>query len=208
VNSETLDSKPTPEFLMALGTINFLWASIEAYASAALFSLLEIDQHDFTILVGRSEVIPKFEKIRLILTHRSDGRLQQAIDLICKLQKLRPDRNAITHGYYQGKSARGEHIFFLMADAMIDEKEGGVRKMRVFTDQELGDHCSKTMDLFTEIQSVLIAQKCASCLAGHLWFQTTCVDKTRTIRPLAIICMAGASRVQSIAILLRWPRHA
>ena len=110
MSEDALDSKPTSEFLLALGAINLLWANIEAYSSAALFGLLEIDERDFTILVGRSEVIPKFEKIKQILEHRNDVRLQRVKNFICELQKLRQDRNAITHGYYQGATKRGESV--------------------------------------------------------------------------------------------------
>jgi hypothetical protein len=147
MSEEKLDSKPTPEFLSILGAINLFWASMEVYAAAALFSLLEINESDFTILVGRSDIVPKFEKIKLILEHRKDPRLQRAKEFVSELKRLRPDRNAITHGHYQGETTRGEYIFFLMADAMIDDEEGGVRKMRIFTEKELADHCSKTVNL-------------------------------------------------------------
>ncbi len=153
---EILDSSkpPSRELLICLGAINLQWALVETYATAALFSLLALDEHDFTILLGRLEIIPKLKKIQQILEHRGDDvRLKSIGDLIARVDALRPDRNALTHGAYQGTSKAGEYIFFLMGDAMFDKEEGRSRKMRVFTDDNLLAHANETADIFLKIQN-------------------------------------------------------
>ena len=139
---------------------------MEAFASAALFSILQVEERDFTTLLGRLDILSKFEKIREILEHRSDARLQQVKDLLVELRRLRPDRNAITHGYYDGSSKRGEHCFLLMADTMMDEEHGRVRKMRAFTNQDLADHSNKTLDLLLKVHSIFDSAKMRELFGG------------------------------------------
>jgi hypothetical protein len=167
VTEERLDIvAPSPEVLMALGAINLLWASVESSVSAALFSVLEMDERDFTILIGRLEIIPKLKKLEQIMTHRGDSRTDFVKQAIARVNDLRPDRNAVTHGVYQGKTKKGEHVFFLMADLMLDEEVGSARKMRVFADQELGEHASKTLDLLTSIEQAFDSKNMRKLFEG------------------------------------------
>ena len=78
-----LDQSPDPSLLGQVGAINILWAIVEAEVSAALFSLFDIDDLEFIILLGRMEIIPKLKKLEQILKHRNDkARENIALDLI------------------------------------------------------------------------------------------------------------------------------
>jgi hypothetical protein len=168
MSEEFLEARaPSAGLLMALGAINLLWASAEACVSAALFSVLEMDERDFTTLIGRLEIIPKLQKLHQILEHRGDSRGAFVKDVIARANDLRPDRNAVTHGVYEGTTKKGEYVFLLMADLMLDEEEGIVRKMRVFSDQQLGEHASKTLDLFTEIQRAFDSENMRKLFEGR-----------------------------------------
>jgi hypothetical protein len=163
-----LDLPPSRELLVSLGAINLLWASIETYVSAALFSLLTIDEHDFAILLGRLEITPKLKKMHQILEHRGDiARVKSVAKLMATVETLRPDRNALTHGYYEGVTKKGEYLFFLMGDFLFDKKEGSARKMRVFTNQDLADHAEQTLNLFVRIKDAFDSPEMMKLFAGQ-----------------------------------------
>jgi hypothetical protein len=173
VSEENLDATaPSSELMMALGAINLIWAAVEAYVSAALFSVLEMDERDFTTLIGRSEIIPKLKKLEQILAHRGDSRTEFVKQVIARAEDLRPDRNAVTHGVYQGKTKKREYVFLLMADLMLDKEVGSVRRMRVFTDEQLGEHLTKTLDLLEDIQRAFDLKEMRKLFVGSFLIPT------------------------------------
>jgi hypothetical protein len=161
MNSDTdkndiLDPSPDATLLIYLGAINIYWAMVEAHVSAALFSLLELDDLEFTILLGRLEIVPKLKKLEQILRHRKNEEKEKFVtELIKCVDKLRPDRNAL----YQGKSNRGEYAFALMADVLFEEDSEAAKKMRVFTVDTLKDHVGETIDLLPKIHAAFDSPK-------------------------------------------------
>jgi hypothetical protein len=139
-------SAPDAALLHSLGQVTLAWSIVDEMLSAALFSLLSIDKFEFTILMGKIEIPTKLLKLVQILSHRKDN---QHLKFVQKLQTdmddLRADRNALTHGVYQGKSNRGELFFMVASDVIFDKvHDDTVYKMRVFTHQTIADHLAKT----------------------------------------------------------------
>ena len=70
-------------------------------------ALLSIDKFEFTILIGKIEFPTKLAKLDQILSHRKDKpRLTFVRELKTEMDDLRGDRNALTHGVYQGGRIR------------------------------------------------------------------------------------------------------
>ena len=113
---------------------------------------MEIDEKELTILAGRLEIIPKLKKIELILQHRNDkARLAFVGSLLSRVEKIRPDRNAITHGVYKGKSKSGEYFFLLTADLLFEEERATAYKFRPFTHPMLSQHIRDTVAIATDL---------------------------------------------------------
>ena len=154
-----LDESPDQLLLEMVGAINIIWAMVEAEISAALFSLFDIDDLEFIILLGRMEIIPKLKKLEQILKHRNDKTKEKtASGLIREVENLRQDRNALAHGVYQGRSKRGEYAFALMADILFEDF-GSSKKMRVFTAKTLTDHLQTTTKLASKIREAFDSPK-------------------------------------------------
>jgi hypothetical protein len=109
-NSALMDqSPPDAALVQLLGYVTLAWSTIDEMLTAALFSLLSIDKFEFTILIGKIEFPTKLAKLEQILSHRKNQpRLKFVQRLNTEMNDLRGDRNALTHGMYQGKSSRGE----------------------------------------------------------------------------------------------------
>jgi hypothetical protein len=158
--SDILDLAHDPVLLMYLGLVTMHWSTVEAQVSAALFSKLNLDDIEFTLLLGRLEVLPKLQKLNRILVHRKEEKLATIASSISKrVENLRPDRNALTHGVYQGKSGRGEYAFIITADLLFDEGERPSKVMRVFTSETLAKHVDQVTELISEIQSAFDSPK-------------------------------------------------
>src|SRR5437660_2949789 len=57
-----------------------------------------------------------------------------------QLKRLRPDRNAVTHGAYMGKTHQGELCFRLPAAFIVAEGEQTTQRMLVFAVPQLKQH--------------------------------------------------------------------
>jgi hypothetical protein len=141
---------PEPNILATLGAINLLWSRLDALIAGALFSLLQVEGIELTILLGRTD--NKLEKMLQILKHRNDTeRLSYVQKLKSQLDRLRRDRNALTHGDYQGRASRGgEEIFNTPVDIVFDE-EGGTYSMRDFTHEQMQAHANEVVQIIEEL---------------------------------------------------------
>ena len=147
---ETLDqSQPDAVLLQLLGLVNHTWSMVDEALSAAIFSLLQIDKFEFTILLGKIEFPTKVGKLKTILAHRKDKpRLAFVEKMQACMDGMRADRNALTHGVYQGRSSRLELFFMVPSDVLFDkEKNETAYKLRLFTHQSIGTHIEETIDL-------------------------------------------------------------
>jgi hypothetical protein len=154
-DDESLDTSIDIVMAAWIGSINMAWAVVEAQVTAALYSLLSIDEIELSIIVGRLEVMPKLKKIHDILTHRTDQisktRLAYVESLLSEIDAIRPIRNAVTHGTYQGKTTKGEYFFLLTADILFDKEQGTAYKSRVFTRKTLQKHLDEVAAIMTAI---------------------------------------------------------
>jgi hypothetical protein len=81
-------------------------------------------------------------------------------ELKTEMDDLRADRNALTHGVYQGKSKKGELFFAVASDLIFDKAEDETAyKLRVFTHQTIIDHLKKTVAIGTTITTHFDAAK-------------------------------------------------
>jgi hypothetical protein len=149
---------PAPHILATLGAINLLWSRLDALIAGALFSLLQVEGIELTILLGRTD--SKLEKMLQILKHRNDKeRLSYVQKLKSQLDRLRRDRNALTHGDYQGRASRGgEEIFYTPVDIIFDE-EGGTYSMRDFTHEQMQAHANEVAQIIAELPTHFDADK-------------------------------------------------
>jgi hypothetical protein len=138
-----INELPSSIALSVIGGINIAWAQLDTLLSTALFGLLEIDPIEFSIIVGRLDIQTKATKIREILDHRnteqSGKQLIVVKALLAELHKWRPDRNAIIHGYYVGRTQKHEYHFASLADPLTSDT-GSHFKLFVYTLLELGKH--------------------------------------------------------------------
>jgi hypothetical protein len=166
-DADTLDPSPDKLILTYLGTITMAWSMVEAIVSAALFSKLNLDEIEFTLLLGRLEVLPKLQKLNQILTHLKDVEGEKLTsDIYKRVEKLRPDRNALTHGVYQGRSGRGEYAFYLTADILFEDGQPPAKTMRVFTSDTLEKHVNQVNEIFLTIQSAFDGPKLRKLQGG------------------------------------------
>jgi hypothetical protein len=142
--------------------------------TAALFSLLSIDKFEFTILIGKIEFPTKLAKLDQILSHRKDQpRLKFVRRLSTEIDNLRGDRNALTHGVYQGKSSQGELCFAVASDLIFDKAQDDTAyKLRVFTHQTISDHVTKALAIGTDIAKHFDAAKMVELRAAQFKIPT------------------------------------
>jgi hypothetical protein len=95
----------------------------------------DIDPVEFGVLVGRIELEAKLQRIYKIFTHRKRNREAKKIKKFIKhVEKLKPQRNAIVHGYYVGLGENGME-FILTTDFMIsDNALTGVKRVTIDVD--------------------------------------------------------------------------
>jgi hypothetical protein len=164
---DVLDSSPDELLLTYLGSITMRWSTVEAEVSAALFGQLTLDDVQFTILLGRLELLPKLQKLRQILMRSSDPeKVKIATDICKRVEKLKPDRNALVHGVYQGKSKRGEYAFAMTAEILFEEGEEPSKTMRVFTKETLVKHLAQVDELSSVIQDAFDSPKMRKLHSG------------------------------------------
>lgn len=148
-----IEGGPQAHILAALGSINFAWAQLDSFVSAALYSILSVDPIEFGILLGRVETQSKLGKLHRILKHRGERyRAEIVKSAINSLEELRPLRNAITHGRYVGRTTRGELIWALTADFVIDD-EMSAGEMLVTDKDKLTNHLHAITAIVTDLPS-------------------------------------------------------
>jgi hypothetical protein len=175
--SERMDqSPPDAALLQLLGYVTLAWSTVDEMLTAALFSLLSIDKFEFTILIGKIEFPTKLAKLDQILSHRKDKpRLKFVQKLKTEMDNLRGDRNALTHGVYQGKSDRGEFFFMVPLDIIFDKGyDDPAYKLRVFTLRTISDHVEKALAIGTDIAKHFDAAKWLSYVRHDFTYQLIC----------------------------------
>jgi hypothetical protein len=139
---ELLDqTAPDNSILALLGEVNYNWAQLDLISSGAYASLLALNPVEVGITIGRIETEAKIAKMRSIARHRRNNPMAKALFSVKKeLARLRPTRNAVTHGAYIGKSGKGELFFKLPAEFIVDDGQDTAQELFVFTIEELQQH--------------------------------------------------------------------
>jgi hypothetical protein len=164
---EELANTIEPQVLVILGSINLAWSRLDALVSAALFSLFQVEGVELTILLGRTDTQPKLDKIARILEHRGDKeRLGYVQKFKTQLDRLRRDRNALTHGTYEGHTSVGEHIFFTPVDVVFDKDQGSAYTMRDFTLEQMLAHVKEVSQIIAEIPTHFDSDKMKQLHSG------------------------------------------
>jgi hypothetical protein len=89
-----------------------------------------------------------------ILKHRNKKDLSDTAKKAAdRLEKIKRLRNALTHGYYIGKTSKFEYFFTLLSDVLIDDKKGAAHELVVATLPELTDHLGTVVQTFDELNS-------------------------------------------------------
>ncbi|HKH27716.1 MAG TPA: hypothetical protein VKA61_05185, partial [Sphingomicrobium sp.] len=151
--SETIiQGSPPPALMSVLGYINHSCSQLDTLVSAALYSLMPVDPIEFGVIVGRLETQAKVGKMLKILQHRRDTqRVKTLIGVRKELEKLRPLRNAITHGYYLGDTASDEYLWTLTADHVIDDTNESANELFAAEAKDFADHGHRILRLFNLI---------------------------------------------------------
>jgi hypothetical protein len=141
-NPEFVDQTvPDDRILALLGWVNFTWAQLDLISSGAYASLLALSPVEVGITIGRIETEAKITKMRSIARHRRNKAMAATLLSVKKeLTRLRPTRNAVTHGAYVGKSAKGELFFKLPAEFLVDDGQDTAQELFVFSVEELQKH--------------------------------------------------------------------
>ena len=147
-------SAPSVQTLALLGAINFTWAQLDLISSAAFAALLKIDPVELGITLGRVETRAKIIKMHHVARHRRDKETAKSLSEVKKeLARLRPARNATTHGSYLGKTNKGELLFKIPAEFIIDDGADTAHELYVLTISELQQHIVDTTKVATGLMS-------------------------------------------------------
>jgi hypothetical protein len=141
-DTDYLDQTVLDDSIMALlGFINYSWAQLDLISSGAFAGLLKLDPVELGITIGRIETHVKIAKMQSIARHRRDKKMAGSLSKVKKdLTRLRPTRNAVTHGTYIGKSGQGELCFKLPAEFIVEETQDTAHQLFIFTVAELKQH--------------------------------------------------------------------
>lgn len=153
-NVEFLDQVPPElEVLASMGAINLTWAQIDAIASMSLYSQLQLDPFEFSILMGRLETAPKLRKLAKILEHRKEHTLAKIARYAAKtLEAEKSLRNALTHGYYLGKT-KNKYCFTVPADVITEENQPSAVRFVPVTRDELISHQKSVQEIAKQLLS-------------------------------------------------------
>ena len=122
-DSETLIVElPEPGVLKLLGAVNMAWSSLDATVSGALATAIGGDPVSSFISFGQLETVPKMARLQMILTHKGDQASAQKLAAIKRvLNEHRDLRNAITHGFYLGRTSKQEICYSLIHQMLTNE---------------------------------------------------------------------------------------
>src|SRR5690606_18202633 len=113
---------PNQEALFLIGQVNHFWATLDALTAAAFVSTLGGSPVEIGVTLGRLDAIAKLQKLKPIYSYRKDKAKSAVLaDIIKRLNKLKPLRNAITHGLYRGRASKGELLWSLMPEFLIGD---------------------------------------------------------------------------------------
>ena len=142
LNPDLVDQTvPDDTIFSLLGWVNFSWAQLDLISSGAYSSMLALSPVEVGITIGRIETETKIAKMRSIARHRGNKELAATLfDVKKELTRLRPTRNAVTHGAYIGKSGQGELCFKLPAEFIVEDGQDTAQELFVFGVDELKTH--------------------------------------------------------------------
>jgi hypothetical protein len=164
-DSESLDTgAPSEKLLSEWGAVNYFWARLDVWATGALGHVLNIDVVEVGILVGQLETLAKLQTIQKLLLHKKDKRSKLLAEVIKTLDKLRPLRNAVTHGHYQGISTKGEVVFSIPTQFMVGDSPTA-NPMFVIYPNDILKHVEKDIECIWKIVAMFGFQKTHELLA-------------------------------------------
>lgn len=139
---ELLDqSAPDHSMYGLLGEISHAWAQLDLISSGAFACFLKLDPAEAGIVIGRIETQAKIAKMHQIARHRRETQMATFLSKTKKeLTRLRPMRNALTHGAYVGKSANGELFFRMPAEFMVEDNYETAHELFVYEIPEIQQH--------------------------------------------------------------------
>lgn len=145
--------RPSPgqEELFLIGQVNHFWAALDALSAAAFVSALSGDPVEIGITLGRLDAIAKLQKLKAIYRYRRDeAKVTALTSIIGRLDKLKPLRNAITHGLYRGKASKGELLWSIMPEFLIGDDIAAF-ELFVSTTTEIQAHAVTVHGINTEL---------------------------------------------------------
>lgn len=99
---------------------------LDAVTSAAYVAVLKGDPVEIGVTLGQLETIPKINKLQTIFKYRKDVEKAKSLRTVAKeLDKLKPLRNAVTHGWYLGESQHGELLYALLPHFVVEDDFAG-----------------------------------------------------------------------------------
>jgi hypothetical protein len=157
---------PTTDMLIAWGTINYVWAQVDVASTGALCSVLDIDGVEFGIVIGKLETEAKLSKIRKILIHRNNITQADKVESLRKiLEKLRPTRNAITHGSYVGSSKELERFFSLPTEFLVGDGQECANALHVLKFSDVNDHVEGVVRVVTTLVEEFKGERLSALLS-------------------------------------------
>lgn len=133
-------SIPSVVTLGQIGLVNYYWAALDALTSAAYIAALKGDAIEIGVTLGELDTIAKVQKLKKIYTYRKDAVNTLKLAALAKsLDKLKPLRNAFTHGWYLGQTQEGEICYALMPQFVIDDEFAGTGFFSA-TQLEISEH--------------------------------------------------------------------
>ena len=164
-DSESLNSDaPSEGTLSTWGAINYIWARLDIWTTGALGHVLNLDVIEVGILVGQLETLAKLQTIHKLLLHKKDKRAVEVKNIIKVLGSLRPLRNAITHGHYQGITLKGEVLFSMPTNFMVGEHPTSNPLFVIYPKDPLA-HVNKIIECIWKIVALFGFQKTQELLA-------------------------------------------
>ena len=146
---DILDPNPSEQLYSAIGQINFAWSILDALVSAAFVATLGGDAVEIGVTLGRLETKAKVEKLKKIYRHRkSTSKVKALTHMAQEIEALKVLRNAITHGFYLGRSDQNEYCWSILPEFVITD-ESSANELFVATPQQMLDHAQRISLLAT-----------------------------------------------------------
>lgn len=147
---------PPQDILIAFGAINLVWARLDAIASACLCALLDISAAEFIIVTGQLDTTAKLRRVKKLFSISGDPRITLINEAIGKLERLRPERNALTHGFYIGMTSDEKILINIYTEYSVDTQ--GVRLI-ILTKEEINSHVQTIVDISISLLNAFEQEK-------------------------------------------------